>query len=111
MQKSPPSSVELVLATTNIHKVREFRSILKPVAWIDLLSLSDFPDYQPQEETGHSFEENAIAKAVHAAKTLHRWVIADDSGLVVPALEGKPGILTARYAGPKASDKKNREKT
>ena len=110
MQKSPPSSVELVLATTNIHKVREFRSILKTVAWIDLLSLSDFPDYQPQEETGHSFEENAIAKAVHAAKTLHRWVIADDSGLIVPSLGGAPGIYSARYAGSEATDLDNRKK-
>jgi len=104
------SSIELVIASTNIHKIREFRTMLKPVSRFDLLSLCDFPQYVPPEETGQTFEENATLKAVHAAKTLQRWVIADDSGLVVPALKGAPGVYSARYAGTNATDLDNRKK-
>ncbi len=102
--------LELVIASTNFNKVREFRSILKAFTHFDLLSLCDFPNYNPPEENGKSFEENAILKATHAAQSLNRWVIADDSGLVVPALNGDPGILSARYAGNDASDLDNRKK-
>lgn len=102
--------MELVIATSNLHKIREFRAILKPFRHLDLLSLLDFPNYAPPEEIGKSFEENASLKAVHAAKTLQRLVIADDSGLVVPALQGCPGIYSARYAGLNASDAENRKK-
>lgn len=102
--------IELVIASTNVHKVREFRSLLKPLNRFDLLSLSDFPNYVPPEETGKTFEENASLKAEHAAKSLQRWVLADDSGLVVPALNGAPGIFSARYAGNDATDLENRKK-
>lgn len=102
--------LELVIASTNMHKVREFRTLLKSFARFDLLSLCDFPDYVPPEETGKTFEENASLKATHAAKMLNRWVIADDSGLVVPALNGAPGIFSARYAGNDATDFENRKK-
>jgi len=102
--------MELVIASRNIHKIREFRAILKQLGNFDLLSLIDFPQYTPPPETGHSFEENAILKAVHAAKSLNRWVIADDSGLVVPALNGAPGIYSRRYAHSNATDKENRQK-
>jgi XTP/dITP diphosphohydrolase len=102
--------LELVIASTNMHKVREFRGILKSLPHLDLLSLCDFPNYTPPEETGTTFEENAILKAEHAAKELNRWVIADDSGLVVPALNGAPGVLSARYAGNDATDLDNRKK-
>jgi XTP/dITP diphosphohydrolase len=105
-----PASFELVIASTNIHKIREFRAMLKAFPRFDLLSLCDFPQYVPPEETGQTFEENAVLKAVHAAKTLHRWVIADDSGLVVPALNGAPGVYSARYAGNNATDLDNRKK-
>lgn len=101
---------ELVIASTNMHKIREFRSMLKSVSNIDILSLSDFPNYVPPEETGSTFEENAILKATHAAKSLRRYVLADDSGLTVPALNGSPGIYSARYAGNQASDFENRKK-
>lgn len=107
---SPPPPIELVIASTNIHKIREFRAMLKPVSRFDLLSLCDFPQYIPPEETGLSFEENAVLKALHAAKILQRLVIADDSGLVVPALNGAPGIYSARYAGKNATDLDNRKK-
>lgn len=102
--------MQLVIATHNIHKVREFRAILKMDKSLDLLSLSDFPHYHLPEETGTTFEENAILKAVHAAKHLGQWVIADDSGLVVPALKGIPGVYSARFAGEQATDAENRHK-
>jgi XTP/dITP diphosphohydrolase len=102
--------IELVIASTNVHKIAEFRAILKPLHRFDLLSLRDFPDYVPPEETGATFQENASLKALHAAKALSRWVIADDSGLVVPALQGAPGVYSARYAGQSATDHDNRKK-
>jgi XTP/dITP diphosphohydrolase len=101
---------ELVIASSNMHKIRECRSILKKLPELDLLSLVDFPYYEPPPETGSSFAENAEQKAVHAAKILKKWVIADDSGLVVPALKGAPGIYSARYAGEDATDAENRHK-
>lgn len=107
---SSTQQIELVIASTNVHKVREFRNMLKPLSRFDLISLRDFPNYAPPEETGKTFEENATLKAVHAAKTLNRWVIADDSGLVVPALNGAPGVYSARYAGNDATDLDNRKK-
>lgn len=102
--------MELVIASRNVHKIREFRAILKKMGNFDLLSLIDFPNYVPPVESGSSFEENAILKAVHAAAALNRWVIADDSGLVVPALNGAPGVYSRRYAGENATDKENRQK-
>jgi XTP/dITP diphosphohydrolase len=102
--------VELVIASRNIHKIREFRAMLKQYKWLDLLSLLDFPSYIPPEEEGESFEEIASNKAIHAATVLERWVIADDSGLVVPSLSGAPGIYSARFAGPHATDAENRHK-
>ncbi len=108
--KAPTPPLQLVLATTNLHKVREFRTMLKTLSQVDLLSLADFPSYVPPEETGATFEENAILKATHAAKALNQWVIADDSGLVVPALKGAPGVFSARFAGKDATDFDNRKK-
>ena len=104
-------SFQLVIASKNIHKIREIKTILNEITPnIDLLSLIDFPEYIPPEETGASFEENAKIKAIHAAKALNSWVISDDSGLVVPALNGEPGVFSARYAGEKATDSDNRKK-
>ena len=102
--------MEIVIASKNLHKIREIRAILKPEYPFDYLSLLDFPEYQPPEESGETFEDNAFIKAMHAANTLKRWVIADDSGLVVPALGNEPGVRSARYAGDAASDKENRVK-
>lgn len=103
-------TLQLVVASKNLHKIREFKTILSKQPHIDLLTLLDFPDYIPPEETGNSFMQNAILKAEHAAKTLNHWVISDDSGLVVPALKGAPGIYSARYAGENATDGDNRIK-
>lgn len=102
--------MEIVIASQNLNKIREIRAILKPLYPFDFLSLLDFPDYHPPEETGATFEENAFKKATHAARALQKWVIADDSGLVVPALQDAPGVYSARYAGEGATDKDNRLK-
>src|ERR1700722_15270231 len=102
--------MELVVASRNVHKIRECRSILRQLRFLDVLSLLDFPHYIPPEETGKTFEENARLKALHAAQMLDKWVIADDSGLVVPSLRGEPGVYSARYAGATATDKENRRK-
>ncbi|PCI77200.1 non-canonical purine NTP pyrophosphatase, RdgB/HAM1 family [Candidatus Aerophobetes bacterium] len=100
----------LVLATTNMHKIREIKSILKPLFDFDYLSLMDFPQYTSPEESENTFEGNAFLKALTAAKALGLWVLADDSGLIVPALDNKPGILSSRFAGTNATDQENRQK-
>ena len=102
--------MELVLATHNLHKVREIREMLKNLKNIDILSLVNFPEYQLPEETGSSFKENSAIKAEHAAKQLKKWVLADDSGLVVPSLDGMPGVYSKRYAGDDSTDAENRTK-
>lgn len=102
--------MEIVLASTNLHKIREFKEMFKSLKRLELISLHQFSHYSAPEETGKSFKENAILKAEHAARELNRWVIADDSGLVVPALKGEPGIYSSRYAGADATDAENRKK-
>lgn len=102
--------MELVIASKNLHKIREFREMLKGFKHIDVLSLLNFPQYVPPEESGKTFQENAILKAQHAAKNLQKCVLADDSGLVVPSLKGAPGIHSRRYAGEDATDSENRQK-
>src|SRR5437016_4406641 len=102
--------MQLIIASKNMHKIREFRAMLKGIADLDILSLLDFPLYIPPEESETTFEENATLKALHAAKILNKWTLADDSGLVVPALKGAPGVYSARYAGINATDKENRKK-
>lgn len=102
--------MRLLLATSNLHKLREIRAILSKNKGLELLTLRDFPQFKLPEETGTTFEENAILKAISAAKELHIMTLADDSGLVVPALDDSPGIYSNRYAGENASDKENLEK-
>src|SRR5262245_24231358 len=102
--------MEIVIATHNLHKVREFRDMLKSLKHLDCLSLLNFPNYLLPEENGETFQENALLKAKHAAEALKKWVIADDSGLVVPALGGSPGVYSRRYAGDDATDAENRQK-
>lgn len=102
--------MQLIIASRNIHKIRELRTMLKPYKEFDILSLLDFPNYQPLPENHTSLEANARQKAVHAAQTLNQWAIADDTGLIIPALRGAPGVLSARYAGENSSDTENRKK-
>ncbi len=100
----------IVIASHNVHKIRELREMFKRFPHIDVLSLLNFPHYVPLEETGATFKENAILKATHAAKTLNHHVLADDSGLVVPCLNGAPGVFSKRYAGEEATEAENRQK-
>jgi len=103
--------MELVIATTNFHKILELKAMIRSqLKDIELLSLKDFPNYVAPEEVGTSFAEIAELKALHAAKSLGLYTIADDSGLIVPALNGEPGLFSRRYAGESATDKENRNK-
>jgi XTP/dITP diphosphohydrolase len=103
--------MELVIATTNFHKILELRAMIRSqFKDIEILSLKDFPSYEAPNEFGNSFLEIAEHKALHASKSLGLYVLADDSGLVVPALNGEPGIKSRRYAGEDATDKENRDK-
>lgn len=105
--------MELIIASRNVHKIRELRDMLKSykeLINLDILSLLNFSEYEPPPEMGLSFKENAETKALHAAQGLDRWVLADDSGLVVPAIQGEPGIYSARYAGMDSTDAENRQK-
>lgn len=101
--------MRLYLATKNLHKLREYRSILECFDTdLDFVALPK--DYQEPEESESSFDKNALLKAKSAAEQLQQWCLADDSGLVVPALNGAPGIYSARYAGKTSSDHENRQK-
>ena len=94
---NPVNVHRLLLATRNSHKTREFAEILG--AGFDVHDLADAAEFPVVEETGRTFEANAILKAVEASKHFPGWVVADDSGLEVDALGGAPGIYSARYAG------------
>lgn len=89
---------ELVIATNNQGKAREFQAMLAAAGW-QLKTLADFDNLQQVRENGHTFEENARIKADHFAKLLGQPVLADDSGLEVAYLHGAPGVHSARYAG------------
>jgi XTP/dITP diphosphohydrolase len=101
----PAVPARLVLATGNAGKLREMRAILAP--WqVDVRSLAEFTPASAAE-TGLTFVENALLKARFAAEASRLPAIADDSGLEVDALHGAPGIYSARYAGPDATDAAN----
>lgn len=102
--------MEILLATYNLHKIRELKDMFKTLPHIELITLHQFSHYQAPNEDGINFRENAIFKAEHAAKNLNRWTLADDSGLIVPALQGEPGVKSKRYAGPNATDLENQQK-
>ncbi len=96
---------DLLLATRNAHKTREFAEILGPgFSVTDLRTAADVPRI---EETGATFEENAVLKATAVARAVAALVVADDSGLEVGALGGAPGVRSARYSGENATDRKN----
>ncbi len=97
---------EILIATSNPGKVKEFEELFKHHK---LFSLTDL-NIEDAIEDGSSFLENALIKAKHGSLSSSKYTIADDSGLVVPALNFEPGIFSARYAGKEASDKENREK-
>ncbi len=98
----------LVLGTHNSSKKKELVRLLAPLGFT-LLTLEDFPNALQVEETGTTFAENATLKAVQQAKHLRHWVLGEDSGLAVDALGGGPGVNSARFAGPNATDEKNND--
>jgi XTP/dITP diphosphohydrolase len=95
--------IEVVIATRNSGKLREIQEILAPLG-LKVLSLRDFPEIPEILEDGQTFEENAVKKAAAVARQTRRVAIADDSGLAVDALQGRPGVFSSRYAGEKATD-------
>ena len=101
--------MNIVLATRNKKKVEEIKRIVKDMP-ISVYSLDDFPDCPEVEEDGKTFEENAVKKARAVSRHTNMPALADDSGLEVYALDGAPGVLSARYAGENADDRKNTEK-
>ena len=99
------SRPQVVLATNNAGKVEELRRILG--GDVELLGLQDVTAYEPGPETGATFEENALAKAVEAVQHTGLPAVADDSGLAVDALNGMPGVLSARWSGHAKDDEAN----
>ncbi|HWY39304.1 MAG TPA: RdgB/HAM1 family non-canonical purine NTP pyrophosphatase [Chthoniobacterales bacterium] len=97
--------MKLLLATRNPHKTREFRELL--LDQFEIADLGSYPKVKLAEETGTTFEQNATLKAVGVSTAVDGLVIADDSGLEVDALNGAPGIYSARYGGVKTSDAAN----
>jgi XTP/dITP diphosphohydrolase len=97
---------QLVIGTANRKKGEELAELFANVG-VKLLTLADFPNPPEIPEDGETFAANAILKASGYATRLGHWVLADDSGLLVDALRGEPGVYSARYAGPEATDEQN----
>ena len=105
MTQSSITPISLFLATRNKHKTYEIQKMFGETAHV--LDITTFPALPEIEETGMTFEANAILKAEGISLHVPGWVLADDSGLEVDALNGEPGIYSARYAGPGRSDLEN----
>ena len=99
----------LILGTGNRKKAVELAVLFEPVG-LRLLTLADVPEPIEVVEDGDTFAENARKKAVEQARHLGRWVLGEDSGLAVDALEGGPGVFSARYSGDAATDESNNQK-
>jgi len=99
-----PAHSELLIATLNTGKIRELKNLLSTLP-LYLRQLSEFPQITEVEETGKTFAENAELKARLYSRQTGLWSLADDSGLEVDALNGAPGVLSARFGGAGASDK------
>lgn len=103
--REPSKLVRLLVASSNQGKLLEYQALAGPAgASIDFAFIPNFDSLPIFEEIWPTFAENAAGKALHYSRLAEGIVIADDSGLVVPALGGAPGVLSARYAGPGASD-------
>lgn len=98
--------MQLLVATRNRHKLRELRELLADLD-LELVSAADLPGLPEISEDAPTLRDNAIKKAVETAKASGKLTLADDSGLEVDALQGEPGVYSARYAGPKATDHEN----
>ncbi|MDO4573887.1 MAG: RdgB/HAM1 family non-canonical purine NTP pyrophosphatase [Planctomycetia bacterium] len=99
-------SIPLVLGTHNLKKKKEMQILLAPFG-LKLLHLADFPNAIDVQETGTTFGENSRLKASEQARHLRQWVVGEDSGLEVDALMGRPGVFSARFSGPEATDERN----
>jgi XTP/dITP diphosphohydrolase len=99
----------LVIGSRNQTKLHELQDLLGDLP-VELVDLSPWPDVPDVDETGQTFEENARLKAAGYARAVGEWVLAEDSGLVVPALKGRPGVYSARYAGTHGDDAANNRK-
>src|SRR3954470_978310 len=99
----------LVVGTRNVKKRGEILEILGDLP-LDVRDLTSWPDAPEVVEDGATFEANARKKATELARWLNHWVIGEDSGLVVPALNGRPGVYSARYAGKQGDDAANNQK-
>ena len=100
---------EIVLATRNQHKIEEIAAILTPNRY-QIMTLKNFMDFPEVVEDQDTFAANATKKAQEVARFANMIALADDSGLVVKALEGAPGVYSARFAGEEADDRANNEK-
>ena len=101
--------MKVIIASHNQGKIKEFNEMFVPLD-MEVQSLLDYPELAEVEETGDTFEANARLKAEQIAKELNCIALADDSGLVVPALNGEPGIYSARYSGEPKDDTRNNQK-
>lgn len=99
----------LVIGSHNKKKLVELRDLLADLP-VEVVNLDAFPGIEDVEETGTTFEENARLKATAYAKATGEWTLAEDSGLVVPALKGRPGLYSARFAGTHGDDAANNQK-
>jgi XTP/dITP diphosphohydrolase len=99
----------LVLGTRNRKKRGEIVDILGDLP-LELGDLNQYPDAPEVVEDGTTFEANARKKAVELSRHLHQWVLGEDSGLVVPGLNGRPGVYSARYAGKQGDDEANNDR-
>lgn len=105
--------MRIVIGSRNTHKIREILEIagaLPEHSRIDWRSLGDYPDSPSVSEDGKTYAENARKKATELAKALGEWVLADDSGIEVDALGGRPGVLSSRYSGEPSDDERNNRK-
>lgn len=101
--------MKIIIASNNQGKIKEFRELLEPLG-LEVETLADYPELPEVEETGTTFQENAILKAQTISDQLQALALADDSGLVVSILGGAPGIYSARYAGEPKDDRRNNDK-
>ncbi|MSR57037.1 MAG: RdgB/HAM1 family non-canonical purine NTP pyrophosphatase [Planctomycetaceae bacterium] len=104
-----PHFPPLILGSRNRKKSREIAELLEPHG-LTAQSIADFPDVAEVVEDGATFLDNAAKKAAEPARQLARWVIGEDSGLMVDALRGAPGVYSARYSGEGATDDSNNRK-
>ncbi len=102
--------MKIFLATGNKHKIDEIKAIFSNVEDVEILSIKDGIEIPEVIEDGETFEENSAKKAVEIAKYTGMITIADDSGLCVEALNGAPGVYSARYSGENATDESNNQK-